>query len=213
MRKFTMKASHAWSEFGHPENLEKHINLWMHQLEMKRREIYETAGLMKLEWIIEEIEAEKDLEKWAPKCTNHFTRKMKRLLFEKVDIIVRNENGSEVARWCKANKVYDEIDDDEIDEIWKQDRRDDEEQVRLHGKCVLETAKRVCDFINTRDDIINITTFREYREVMLKVMKVIREAHNVEKKRRQTSRKKRSDGMNVRTQRAKSLIADVKKKD
>ena len=44
-----------------------------------------------------------------------------------------------------------------------------------------ETAKRVCDFINTHEDLIHITTFGEYREVMRKVMKVIKEAHHTER--------------------------------
>ena len=39
----------------------------------------------------------------------------------------------------------------------------------------------MCDFINAHEDIITITTFGEYRDVMKKVMKVIKEAHNVEK--------------------------------
>ena len=42
------------------------------------------------------------------------------------------------------------------------------------------------DFINTHEDLISITTFGENRVVMKKVMRVIKEAHNVEKKRRQS---------------------------
>ena len=68
----------------------------------------------------------------------------------------------------------------------------------------------MCDFINTHEDLVNITTFGEYRKVMVKVMKVIREAHNVEKKRRQTSRKKRGDEAMKRTQRVKALIVIIK---
>ena len=45
--------------------------------------------------------------------------------------------------------------------------------------------KRVCDFINAHEDLIAITTFGEYREVMKKAMKVKKEAHNVERKMRQ----------------------------
>ena len=75
---------------------------------------------------------------------------------------------------------------------------------------VLEAAKRVCDFINTHDDLIKITTLGEYRVVMLKVMRVISEAHNVDIKRRQVYGKKKSEENMARTQRAKSLIADVK---
>ena len=36
----------------------KHINLWMRQLEMKRREMCELAGLMKFEGVKNEIEKE-----------------------------------------------------------------------------------------------------------------------------------------------------------
>ena len=39
----------------------KHINLWMRQLAMKRREIIELAGLMGLEMVKKEIEEEKNL--------------------------------------------------------------------------------------------------------------------------------------------------------
>ena len=34
------------------------------------------------------------------------------------------------------NKVYDEITDNEIEEIWKRESPDDEEPVRLNGKYV-----------------------------------------------------------------------------
>ena len=43
----------------------KHINLWARQLEMKRRENFELAGLMKLGEVKSEIEKEKSLERWA----------------------------------------------------------------------------------------------------------------------------------------------------
>ena len=69
---------------------------------------------------------------------------------------------------------------------------EEDEPIRLNGKYVWETAKRVCDFINAHEDLIRITTFGEYRVVMKKVMMVIKEAHNVEGKRRQTARKKRA---------------------
>ena len=62
--------------------------------------------------------------------------------------------------------------------------QDNEEKVRLNGKYVWETAKRVCNFVNSREDLIHITTFGEYRNVMKKEMMVIREAHNAERKRR-----------------------------
>ena len=88
---------------------------------------------------------------------------------------------------------------------------DDDEQVRLNGKMVWETAKRVCDFINAHEDLIHITTFGEYRDVMRRVMKVIKEAHNVEKKRRQTSRKRKREEVTIKTQRAKALIFDIRR--
>ena len=46
---------------------------------------------------------------------------------------------------------------------------------------------------------------------MRKVMRVIKDAHNMERKRRQTSRKKKSDEAKTRTQRAKALVADIKR--
>ena len=73
-----------------------------------------------------------------------------------------------------------------------------------------ETAKRVCDFINAHDDLINITSFGEYRGVMRKAMRVMKEAHNTQRKRRQTGEKKMNGEARKRTQRAKALIAIVK---
>ena len=64
-----------------------------------------------------------------------------------------------------------------------------DEPIRLNGKCVWETAKCVCDYINAHEELIQITSFCEYREVMRKVMGVIREAHNTEKKRRPSSQR------------------------
>ena len=118
---------------------------------------------------------------------------------------------SAITGWCKRNKVYDEITEDEIREIWNEEDPDDGEPVRLNGKYVWEAAKRVCDFINAHDDIIQIATFGEYKCVMKKVMWVIKEAHNVERERRQTSRKKRSEDAKTRTQRAKALVAQIKR--
>ena len=65
----------------------------------------------------------------------------------------------------------------------------------------------MCDYINTHEDLIQITTFSEYRVVMKKVMMVIKEAHNVERKRRQTARKKRTEESSKTTQKVKSLLA------
>ena len=45
---------------------------------------------------------------------------------------------------------------------------------------------------------------------MLKVMKVIKEADNAERKRRQTKRKEKCDDVKKTMQRAKALIADIK---
>ena len=67
-----------------------------------------------------------------------------------------------------------------------------------------------CVTSSTHEDLVNITTFGQYRKVMGKVMRVIREAYNVEKKRRQTARKKRGDEAMKRTQRVKALIAIIK---
>ena len=55
----------------------KHIKLWMRQLDMKRKERCELAGLMELEVVKKEIEEEKSLERWAWRCTNYFTKKSK----------------------------------------------------------------------------------------------------------------------------------------
>ena len=141
----------------------KHINLWMRQLEMKRMEICELAGLIGLEEVKKEIGNEKSLEAWARRCTNHFTRKVKRLLYAETDNMIWNESESEIAKWCRRNKISDEITDDEMMEICRREDRDDDEPVRLNGKYVWETAKRVCDFINAHEDLIAITTFGEYR--------------------------------------------------
>ena len=81
----------------------KHINLWMRQLEMKRKEMSELAGLMKLKEVKKEIESEKDLERWAKRCTHHFTKRVKRMAFEVVDNVVWSGSEAEISRWCKNN--------------------------------------------------------------------------------------------------------------
>ena len=86
--------------------------------------------------------------------------------------------------------MFDEITEEEIEEIWTREDPDEDEPFRLNGKCVWETPKRVCDLINTHDDLIHITAFGEYRRAMLKVIRVIKEADNVERKRRQTKRRR-----------------------
>ena len=145
------------------------------------------------------------------KMPNFFPKKVKRMLFEEIDNMVWSGNEKEITGWCSRNKVYDEITENEIEEIWKSETQDDGEAVRLNGKYVWETAKRVCDFINARDDFIKISTLGEYRIVMRKVSKVIKEAHNRERKRRQTARKEKCDEIKTRTQQAKSLIANIKR--
>ena len=90
------------------------------------------------------------------------------MLFEEIDNMIWNESESEPAKWCKLNKVYDEITEEEIMEIWRREDPNQEEAVRLNGKYVWETAKRVCDFINAHEDLIAIATFGEYRVVMKK---------------------------------------------
>ena len=110
----------------------------------------------------------------------------------------------------QKNRVYDEVTETEIEEIRNGETPNDQVAIRLNGKYVWETAKRVCEYINAHEDLIHITTFGEYKEVMKKVMMVIREARNVERKRRQTSRKKKEAETKAMTQRAKSLIASIK---
>ena len=53
----------------------KHINLWMRQLDMKRKEMCELAMLLEFVEVKKEIEAEKFLESWSKRVSNHFTRK------------------------------------------------------------------------------------------------------------------------------------------
>ena len=59
----------------------KHINPWIRQLEMKRGENGELAGLIGLDEIKNEIASEKSLEKWAKRCANYFTKKAKKDVF------------------------------------------------------------------------------------------------------------------------------------
>ena len=114
----------------------KHINLWIRQLEMKRKEIGELAGMLRLDDVKNEIEKEQSLEKWAKRCTNRFTRKAKRSLFEEIDNFVWSGKEGVIMEWCKRNKVYDEITEDEIEEIWHRETPDDDETIRLNGKYV-----------------------------------------------------------------------------
>ena len=95
----------------------KHIILWTRQLEMKRSEVIKLAGLMKLEGVKKEIMNEKSLERWARRCSHHFTKKVKRMLFEEIDSVIWSGSEAEISRWCKNNLVFDEITEDEIEEI------------------------------------------------------------------------------------------------
>ena len=134
-----------------------------------------------------------------------------KMLFEEIDNMVWSGRQKDISQWCVKNKVFEEITETEIEEIWQREGPEEDEPIRLNGKFVWETAKRVCNFINAHEDLIQITTFGEYRVVMKKVMKVIKEAHNVERKRRQTTRVKRSEESSKRTQKAKSLICEIRR--
>ena len=133
------------------------------------------------------------------------------MLFEEIDNMVWSDKEKEITKWCKRNKVFDEITEEEIQEIWKRENPDNEEPIRLNGKFVWETAKRGCQYINTHDDLVHITSFGEYRMVMNKVMRVIREAHNAEKKRRKMSQKRKNEDVTKRIQRTKTLISRIKR--
>ena len=85
----------------------KHINLWVRQLEMKRKEICELAELMGFEEI-KEIEMEKTLQRWARRVSNIFPRKTKRVIFEMTDNMVWSWEEKVILEWCRLNKVYDE---------------------------------------------------------------------------------------------------------
>ena len=74
----------------------KHINLWVRQLEMKRREICELAGLIGLQEVKKEISEEKSMERWARRCSKFFTKKVKRTLFEEIDNMVWSGNEKEI---------------------------------------------------------------------------------------------------------------------
>ena len=87
----------------------KHINLWIRQLDMKRVEICKLAELMGCEDVKEEIQKEKSLERWAKRTNNHFTEKVKMMLFQDINNIVWNDDEWTISEWCKRNKVYDEI--------------------------------------------------------------------------------------------------------
>ena len=130
------------------------------------------------------------MERWAKRCSHYFTKKVRRMLYEEIDNMTWSGSETKIVKLCERNKVDDDIAEAEI-EILMREAPDEDEPIRLNGKFVWETAKRVCDFINAHEDIVHITTLGEYRVVMKKVMKVIKEAHNVERKRRQASKDKK----------------------
>ena len=90
---------------------------------------------MKLEEVKNEVE-KKSLERWAKRATNHFTKKVKRMLFEEIDNTVWSGREKEITQWCKTNKVFDEITEKEIEVIWNREDPDDDENIRLNGKYV-----------------------------------------------------------------------------
>ena len=101
----------------------KHNNLWIHQLEMKRMEMCNLVELLKLDEVKKEIEKEKSLERWARRCTHHFAKKAKRMLFEEIDNMVWSGREKDISHWCVKNKVFDEITETEIDEICREKAR------------------------------------------------------------------------------------------
>ena len=60
------------------------------------------------------------------------------MLFEEIDNMVWSGKEKEISRWCTVNKVYDEITDKEIEEIWNKETPDEDEPIRLNGKNVWE---------------------------------------------------------------------------
>ena len=93
--------------------------------------------------------------------------------------------------------------------MWKNDL-DDGEDVRLNVQHVEATAERAYNFIEAQQDHIHITSLAESREAT-KVKKEIEEAHNVEQKRRQTT-KNEYDEVKARTQKAKDFDCRHKKR-
>ena len=77
----------------------------------------ELAGLMKFEEVKKETLKEKSLESWARRCSHFFTKKVKRKLLEEIDNMVWGRCQKEITQWCRENKGYDEIADEEIEEI------------------------------------------------------------------------------------------------
>ena len=70
------------------------------------------------------------------------------MFFEEMDNVAWSGRDEEIMKWCRKNKVCDEITGNEIEEIWSREDPGDE-PIRLNGKYVWEMAKRACDYINT----------------------------------------------------------------
>ena len=87
----------------------KHINLWIRQLEMTRIAMCHQAWLLKLDEVKKENEKEKSLERWARRSAHHFTKKLKRMLFEEIDNMVWSGREKDISQWCQQNRVFDEI--------------------------------------------------------------------------------------------------------
>ena len=82
-----MKKPPEWPREWFSESCHKTHQPWMRQLEMKKNEIREFAGLIGFEGVKNEVEKEKSLERWAKRATIHFTKKVKRMLFQEIDNI------------------------------------------------------------------------------------------------------------------------------
>ena len=70
------------------------------------------------------------------------------MLYEGIDNMIWSGSETENIRWCERNKVFDEITEADIEEIWMREAPDQGEPIRLNEKYVWETAKRVCEYIN-----------------------------------------------------------------
>ena len=52
---------------------------------------------------------------------------------DEIDNMAWSGAEKEISRWCQQNKVFDEITEAEIEEIWRRVETDEEERVRLNG--------------------------------------------------------------------------------
>ena len=58
------------------------------------------------------------------------------MLYEEIDNIVWRGSEEEITSWCQENKVFDEITESEIEEMWNREDADEGEPIRLNGKYV-----------------------------------------------------------------------------